>query len=113
MRSLTPLAVHGDLRILVLLLAALASPLTQASSAVMPAKTSVGESIYRHGVLGSGMPLQASRGEDLSISGAEAACINCHQRSGLGAKAGNRFIPPVAGAYLFRARPKDGDCLLY
>ena len=113
MRSLAPRVAHGALQVLqllLMLLAMLSSPLIHASTALIAAKSaSVGESIYRHGVLGSGMPLAASRGEGLSISGGEAACLNCHQRSGLGAKAGNRFIPPLAGAYLFRVRPKDGD----
>jgi len=105
----TPCVAPAGAPILLLLLILLSSTLSRAGPAGMAATTSVGESIYRRGIAGSGAPLTASRGPDLPLSGRAAACINCHQRSGLGAKAGNRFIPPVAGDYLFRARTTAGD----
>ena len=105
----TPCVAPAGAPILLLLLILLSSTLSRAGPAGMAATTSVGESIYRRGIAGSGAPLTASRGPDLPLSGRAAACINCHQRSGLGAKAGNRFIPPVAGDYLFRARRPGVD----
>jgi len=63
-----------------------------------------GEAIYRRGVLGSGAPLTALREAGGRMSGAAAACINCHRRSGFGAKEGRISIPPVTGRYLFRPR---------
>jgi len=72
------------------------------------APTGVGESIYRHGVQGSGAPLvglRASGGP--SAKGSDAACVNCHQRSGLGTFEGYNLkvtIPPITGLYLFHGR---------
>lgn len=72
--------------------------------------TNAGESIYLHGVLGSGAPLAGSReGAGTGAQGADAACVNCHQRSGLGSKEGNYFIPPITGDYLFQGHAHGGD----
>lgn len=65
---------------------------------------SAGESIYRHGILPSGQPVTARREGYMPISGAEAACSNCHGRSGLGGIEGSIKIPPISGAYLFYPR---------
>ncbi len=70
----------------------------------------VGESIYLRGVLGSGAPLEATREAGAAVTtGADAACVNCHQRSGLGTVEGRLSIPPVAGEYLFHSRAHDGS----
>jgi len=61
-----------------------------------------GESIYRQGVLSSGTTIRAEREPGISIEGAEAACVNCHRRSGLGSAEGRYKIPPITGKYLFR-----------
>jgi hypothetical protein len=85
------------------------------SEASWPAEPSgsAGESIYLHGVLGSGMPLTGARGSDgLEVKGAGAACVNCHQRSGLGTFEGYNLsltIPPITGLYLFHARGAHSD----
>jgi hypothetical protein len=79
-----------------------------------PAQTAPGmggESIYRIGILPSGQPVTALREPDLKVAGQDAACINCHRRSGLGEKEGNISIPPIAGAYLFHPRATDRDDL--
>ncbi len=60
-----------------------------------------GEAIYRGGVVSSGAPLEAQREGGLRMQGAEAACINCHRRSGLGTREGRIAIPPIVGRYLF------------
>ena len=57
----------------------------------------------------SGQPVTARREPDLGISGADAACGNCHRRSGLGELEGRISIPPISGRYLFHARAKDRD----
>ena len=72
----------------------------------------VGESIYLRGILGSGALLEGARQAGaLRTQGADAACVNCHQRSGLGSthlsaglgsNAGRNSIPPIAGRYLFQ-----------
>ena len=65
----------------------------------------VGESIYLRGVLGSGAELEGTRkSAGMGAKGAVAACVNCHQHSGLGSKEGALFIPPVTGEYLFHQR---------
>ena len=63
-----------------------------------------GEEIYRHGMLGSGQPLDASRAAGVHMLGAVAACVNCHRRSGFGAKEGFISIPPISGRYLLHQR---------
>ncbi len=63
-----------------------------------------GQAIYRDGVLPSGEPLRAEREAGLVTQGAQAACVNCHRRSGFGAQEGRSFIPPIAGPYLYRPR---------
>jgi hypothetical protein len=78
--------------------------LAQTGYALTGEMSNVGEEIYRHGVLGSGKPLEATREAGMPVQGADAACVNCHRRSGLGAKEGNTFIPPIAGRYLFSQR---------
>jgi hypothetical protein len=63
-----------------------------------------GESLYRHGLLLSGQPVSASREGNPPLSGADAACSNCHRRSGLGEVDGSIKIPPLGGRYLFHPR---------
>jgi hypothetical protein len=75
------------------------------------AHASAGEAIYRRGVLPSAEPLTGTRESDLRISGAAAACVNCHRRSGLGEIEGRISIPPISGPYLFHPRAKDRDDL--
>jgi len=76
-----------------------------APQAAQSPSPTVGESIYRQGVLASGAPLQGTREVgSLGLAGADAACVNCHRRSGLGSHEGTITIPPVTGEYLFRAR---------
>jgi hypothetical protein len=66
-----------------------------------------GEAIYRLGVLTAGKPLMAQREADGPVSGADAACANCHRRSGLGGREGRELIPPIAGAYLFHPKATE------
>ena len=90
--------------------AAMAAPppaLTAADAALVRA----GEAIYLRGELPSGARLQGLRENAVpGVSGAQAACVNCHRRSGLGSthqsnglnsKASGNQIPPIAGRYLF------------
>jgi hypothetical protein len=68
---------------------------------------SAGETLYRHGLLPSAQPVQATREAGATLKGADAACVNCHRRSGLGSIEGQIAIPPIAGPYLFIARGKS------
>ena len=75
-----------------------------------PAAVKIGEEIYLRGVLASGAQLQAMRDAGVpGAKGADAACVNCHHRSGLGSthqssgtRAAVNQIPPIAGRYLFQ-----------
>jgi hypothetical protein len=72
------------------------------------AAATVGQAIYLRGILGSGAPLPASRkAGGLITRGADAACVNCHQRSGFGATEGRNRIPPITGRYLFHPRARN------
>lgn len=64
----------------------------------------VGEEIYRYGLLASGTPLEATRDDGTRTKGADAACVNCHRRSGFGSKEGRFAIPPITGRYLYHPR---------
>jgi len=64
----------------------------------------LGEAIYRNGVLASGKPLVGTHRTGVRRQGADAACVNCHRRSGLGAVEGRSAIPPITARYLFRPR---------
>jgi hypothetical protein len=83
-----------------LILAAIASSVMMAAAGELPPMR--GEAIYRSGTLGSGAPLEGTQvGASLRVAGRDAACTNCHQRSGLGVVEGQTRVPPVAGEYLF------------
>src|SRR5256885_9777077 len=75
--------------------------------AAPPPQPSVGEILYRRGLLPSAEPVQATREAGATLRGADAACVNCHRRSGLGSSEGRITIPPIAGPYLFIARGKS------
>jgi hypothetical protein len=91
--------------------AAAAMPATAAGTQDAAA-VKIGEGIYLRGVLRSGAALQGMRaGTVPGVKGADAACVNCHRRSGLGsthqstgigANAATNQIPPIAGRYLFQ-----------
>jgi hypothetical protein len=62
-----------------------------------------GEALYLRGVLASGAALEAVRQDTEPLKGQQAACVNCHRRSGLGSREARNFIPPVAGEFLFES----------
>ena len=75
-------------------------------------KTSIdsaaGTVLYEQGVLADGSPLVALRANAAALSGQNAACINCHRKSGLGSIEARNIIPPVTGRYLFHP-PQDSE----
>jgi hypothetical protein len=76
------------------------------------AASSVGAAIYLEGVLGSGAQLAATRADAEPVTGEQAGCVNCHRRSGLGAKEARSVIPPITGEFLFHPRvdsPEDSQ----
>ncbi|HWP12821.1 MAG TPA: c-type cytochrome [Ramlibacter sp.] len=81
-------------------LAGLCLLLAQVVLAAEPADNRVGRSIYLDGLLASGQPLRATVQKGVALSGAGAACVNCHRRSGLGGSEGQSNIRPIAGRLL-------------
>ncbi|MGB8325990.1 MAG: hypothetical protein WCE48_00270, partial [Steroidobacteraceae bacterium] len=79
-----------------------ATPAALATAQAPP--PSPGEAIYRFGVLPSGQPLRGRRASGADLEGVDAACVNCHRRSGLGAAEGRGFIPPITGQFLFHPK---------
>ena len=99
---------RGRLRGLYLLLV---SALCVAHVHAQSTPATAGQSLFRLGILPSNEPLTAKRESNLEsnlkISGADAACANCHRRSGLGEIDGHIRIPPISGPYLFHS-PANG-----
>jgi hypothetical protein len=89
----------------------LASVLAALAGAATSSPPLSGESLYRQGLLTSGQPLTAVREGTARLTGAEAACINCHRRSGLGEIESSIKIPPISGPYLFHARAAGREAL--
>lgn len=96
---------------LVLGLAAATSVYAGRQRAVVPEAplSPAGEAIYLRGVLLSGKPLLATRADAEPMQGEQAACVNCHQRSGLGANEERNLIPPITGKFLFHPLAVSGD----
>lgn len=69
------------------------------------AELAAGRRIYLDGQRSDGQPLLAGRAGGMTLSGAEAACVNCHRRSGFGGAEGRSYIPPIHGAALFDRPP--------
>lgn len=82
----------------VLCIALLCAAAAQSSAAPPGA----GAALYLEGRLPDGQPLQAIGPNGVVARGADAACVNCHRRSGLGSREGDITVPPLTAAYLFR-----------
>jgi hypothetical protein len=99
----------GGRLVIALLLGGLLLPLTPSGAKPRtadagPADSPAGEAIYLQGVLESGAPLTGTRANAEPSRGQAAACVNCHRRSGFGAREGRNIIPPISGRFLFDAR---------
>jgi hypothetical protein len=84
------------------LLLAQGVPAAEPPAAVL-ASHLAGQSIYRDGLLASGEPVRAIVQKGVVLEGLEAACVNCHRRSGLGGSEGQTPVRPIAGRLLFTA----------
>jgi len=73
-----------------------------------PQDIELGKRIYREGVLPSGTLLTAQARNGVVRRGAQAACVNCHRRSGLGSSEGGKVVRPIAGAMLYHAPAAAG-----
>jgi cytochrome c553 len=89
----------------VALVALLVSPVPARVSAQSDAQATPGEVIYRSGTLPDGSPLHGRREALAPLDGAEAACVRCHRRSGIGSSEGQYGIPPITPRFL--AQPRE------
>ncbi|MBS1158671.1 MAG: hypothetical protein H6R15_1090 [Proteobacteria bacterium] len=75
------------------------------SDGLDPERLRLGQALYLDGRRSNGQPLRARRAGGLSLGGGEAACVNCHRRSGFGGAEGRSYIPPINAASLLTAKP--------
>lgn len=69
--------------------------------AAMPPDWKSAEGLYREGLLATGQPLRGERAGQPPLLGSDAACVQCHGRSGLGTVEGRIVVPPISGRALF------------
>ncbi len=69
--------------------------------------TALGERLYKQGILASGEPLQATTQGDITFSGSQFSCVNCHRASGYGSSEGGNYVLPITGPALYRQRDLD------
>lgn len=66
----------------------------------------LGQRIYREGILPNGAPLIGRRNNGVTAQGKDAACENCHRRSGMGGSEGKFLVPSITGPVLF-SKPQN------
>ncbi len=89
------------LAVIALMLTAQQSPC--ASRMLATSGSPAGERLYREGLLTDGTAVLAQRSNGSELSGQEAACANCHRRSGMGGVEGGFVIAPITADALFHA----------
>lgn len=62
----------------------------------------VGRQIYENGILPNGKLLMGLGAGEQQLVGKEAACANCHKKSGMGGVEGKTLIPPISADFLFK-----------
>ncbi len=69
------------------------------------AELELGRRIYNDGVIAPGVELTGARiGSNSQTTGARAACVNCHRRSGMGQVDSDVLIQPITGNFLFATK---------
>jgi hypothetical protein len=79
-----------------------AAALMLCGATTLPPGFGVGEGLYREGQLATGEPLRGARAGAAPLQGRDAACTQCHGRSGLGTVEGRIVVPPITGSFLFQ-----------
>jgi hypothetical protein len=67
----------------------------------------LGKRLYRKGLLASGQPVTATTQGDISFSGTQFSCVNCHRRSGYGSSEGGNYVLPITEPSLYNPRDLD------
>ena len=77
-------------------------------SAAESDRVEVGRRIYRDGILHSGRALVGTgQTAGVVLSGADAACVTCHRRSGYGSSEGPIEVRPITGSALWLPNPES------
>jgi cytochrome c553 len=76
----------------------------QDSGSATNSELALGRRIYNEGLLSSAIEVTGTRFGNAPISGAAAACVTCHRRSGMGQVEANVQIAPITGKYLFASK---------
>lgn len=66
-----------------------------------PALVQEGRALYMLGLRADGSELIADRQDAQPLHGAQAACVACHKRSGMGGIEGDVIVPPINGPSLY------------
>ncbi len=69
-----------------------------------PDPLTLGERIYHEGRNATGGAVRAAVRSDVTMTGAQLACVSCHRRSGFGSSENSVVIPPITGQMLFSAQ---------
>lgn len=85
-----------------------AAVLTHAQTRGAKPDASLGERIYREGLLPSGKAVRANVQGDVEVEGTQLNCAGCHRRSGFGSSEGAAFVPAVTGTTLYSAKLQNG-----
>ena len=91
--------------VLLIMLAALIHSGEAADRIPEPEQVAWGRQLYLDGTLGPGQPLTARVQDDVALTARPAACVHCHQRSGLGTAEGTILVPAITGSALAQATP--------
>lgn len=85
------------------LLIGLTAGLASAEEFDIPSDSEIarGAQLFREGLRADHSPVEAQRGNGVSVQGREAACIQCHRASGMGGAEGSTAVPPIVGSVLF------------
>jgi hypothetical protein len=104
--------------VLLVMLATLIHLCEAADQVSEPEQAAWGRRLYLDGTLGPGQPLTSRVQNDVALTARPAACVHCHQRSGLGTVEGTILVPAITGAALAqsttgpRQRPAYSDATL-
>lgn len=65
-------------------------------------RLTLGERMYRDGILPSGLPMPALIRKDVEVDSSAFSCSSCHLRAGLGSFEGGVVTPPTTGLKLYQ-----------
>src|SRR5262245_2084558 len=89
--------------VLLIILATLIHVGKAADQVPEPEQVAWGRRLYLDGTLGPSQPLTGRVQDNVALTAPPAACVHCHQRSGLGTTEGGSVVPAITGPALAQA----------